>query len=56
MFSEEDMNSIVSNLSPDEMDDALDAMNDLGMKKTGNKDEEGRDEWTMTVKDKNRKK
>lgn len=45
-FSEEDLNNIVSGLSEEEIDAALDKMNQLKMKKKG-EDEQGREIWSI---------
>lgn len=45
-FTEEDLNKIVGNLSQEEIDAALDVLNQLKMKKKG-KDNDGREIWSI---------
>jgi acetyl-CoA carboxylase beta subunit len=46
MFSPEELQKIAANLSPEEMDQVLDTMNLLKMKKEGDTDD-GREIWSM---------
>lgn len=45
-FSQEDLDAIANNLSEEEIDGALDMMNQLKMTKTGDT-EDGREKWNM---------
>lgn len=45
-FSEADLDTIADNLSPDQIDGALDMMNQLKMTKTGDTDD-GREKWDI---------
>ena len=44
-MSQEEIDSMVDNATPDQIDQALDTMNDLGLKKTG-ENEDGTENWS----------